>query len=197
MQHRQLALMTVWCTRAPQAFGRHYRPAARFGIRKHRDRPLRPDRLITQQARFRIGSPSVLRRIRAPHYASTNPTSFSPIKYPDKYSAKLRRGNGGVSYRPPFDTRARQLPKHGCASAIEAVRTRLVPTRRTFWAERCAWMAATLKEGAVEGDNSWRDLALVARDLAGQRPLDEIPLIARIAAATVEAFEERKRAAAA
>ena len=91
--------MTVWCTRAPQAFGRHYRPAARFGIRKHRDRPLRPDRLITQQARFRIGSPSVLRRIRAPHYASTNPTSFSPIKYPDKYSAKLRRGNGGVSYR--------------------------------------------------------------------------------------------------
>src|SRR6516225_1449914 len=79
--------MTVWCTRAPQAFGRHYRPAARFGIRKHRDRPLRPDRLITQQARFRIGSPSVLRRIRAPHYASTNPTSFSPIKYPDKYSA--------------------------------------------------------------------------------------------------------------
>ena len=44
-------------------------------------------------------SPSVLRRVRAPHYALTNPTSFSPIKYPDKYSAKLRRGNGGVNYR--------------------------------------------------------------------------------------------------
>ena len=80
---------------------------------------------------------------------------------------------------------------------IEAVCTQLLPTRRTFWADRCAWMAATLKETAAEGDDSWRDLALVARDLAGQRPLDEIPLIARIAAATVEAFEERKRAAAA
>jgi hypothetical protein len=79
---------------------------------------------------------------------------------------------------------------------IEAVCTRLLPARRTFWAERCAWMAATLKEGAAEGDDAWRDFALVARDLVGQRPLDEIPLVARIAAATVEAFEERKRAAA-
>jgi hypothetical protein len=79
---------------------------------------------------------------------------------------------------------------------IEAVCTRLLPARRTFWAERCAWMAAALKEGAAEGDDAWRDFALVARDLAGQRPLDEIPLVARIAAATVEAFEARKRAAA-
>ena len=79
---------------------------------------------------------------------------------------------------------------------IEAVCTRLLPARRTFWAERCAWMAATLKEGATEGDDAWRDFALVAHDLVGQRPLAEIPLVARIAAATVEAFEERKRAAA-
>jgi hypothetical protein len=74
---------------------------------------------------------------------------------------------------------------------IEAVSTQLLPTRRTFWAERCAWMAATLKEGADEGDDTWRDFALVARDLAGERPLNEIPLAARIAAATVEAFEQR------
>ena len=79
---------------------------------------------------------------------------------------------------------------------IEAVSTQLLPARRTFWAERCAWMAATLKEGAAEGDDAWRDFALVARDLVGQRPLDEIPLVARIAAATVEAFEERMRAGA-
>jgi hypothetical protein len=89
---------------------------------------------------------------------------------------------------PPLRTRKRR---------IEAVYTQLLPTRRTFWSERCAWMAATLKEGAAEGDDSWRDLALVARDLAGQRPLNEIPIIAQIAAATVEAFEERKRAFAA
>jgi hypothetical protein len=74
---------------------------------------------------------------------------------------------------------------------IEAVSAQLLPTRRKFWAERCVWMAATLKEGAVEGDDTWCDFALVARDLVGQRPLAEIPLAARIAAATVEAFEQR------
>ena len=74
---------------------------------------------------------------------------------------------------------------------IEAVSAQLLPIRRKFWAERCAWMAATLKEGAVEGDDTWCDFALVARDLVSQRPLAEIPLAARIAAATVEAFEQR------
>jgi len=74
---------------------------------------------------------------------------------------------------------------------IEAVSVQLLPTRRKFWAERCAWMAATLKEGAAEGDDTWCDFALVARDLVGQRPLAEIPLAARIAAATLEAFEQR------
>ena len=33
---------------------------------------------------------------------------------------------------------------------IEAVSTQLLPARRTFWAERCAWMAATLKEGPMK-----------------------------------------------
>jgi hypothetical protein len=37
---------------------------------------------------------------------------------------------------------------------IEAVSAQLLPTRRKFWAERCAWMAATLKEGALEGNNA-------------------------------------------
>jgi hypothetical protein len=74
---------------------------------------------------------------------------------------------------------------------IEAVLAQLLPARRKFWAERCAWMAATLKEGAAEGDDTWCDFALVARDLIGQRPLAEIPLAACIAAATVEAFEQR------
>jgi hypothetical protein len=74
---------------------------------------------------------------------------------------------------------------------IEAVTAQLLPTRRTFWAERCAWMAATLKEVADEGDNTWSEFALVARDLVGERPLEAIPLATRIAAATVEAFEQR------
>ena len=60
-----------------------------------------------------------------------------------------------------------------------------------FWGERCAWMVATLKESAEDGDNTWSDFALVARDLLGEGPLDAIPLATRIASATVEAFEQR------
>ena len=74
---------------------------------------------------------------------------------------------------------------------IEAVLTRLLPGRRNFWAERCAWTAAVLKENAEEDDEAWIDFALVARDLAGERALDAMPLAARIAAATVEAFVHR------
>jgi len=44
---------------------------------------------------------------------------------------------------------------------------------------------------SAEGDDTWRDFVFVARALGGQRSLDEIPLAARIAAATVEAFERR------
>ena len=74
---------------------------------------------------------------------------------------------------------------------IEAVLTRLLPGRRNFWAERCAWTAAVLKESAEEDDEAWIDFALVARDLAGERALDAMPLAAQIAAATVEAFVHR------
>jgi hypothetical protein len=54
-------------------------------------------------------------------------------------------------------------------------------------------MAATLKEAAPEGDNTWSEFALVARDLGGKKPLETIPLARarRIADATVEAFEQR------
>ena len=73
----------------------------------------------------------------------------------------------------------------------EAVSAQLLPARRSFWGERCAWMAATLKENAEDGDSTWSDFALVARDLLDKRPLDSIPLATRIASATVEAFEQR------
>ena len=74
---------------------------------------------------------------------------------------------------------------------IEAVSAQLLPARRSFWGERCAWMAATLKESAEDGDSTWSDFALVARDLLGERPLHAIPLATRIASAMVEAFEQR------
>jgi hypothetical protein len=37
-------------------------------------------------------------------------------------------------------------------------------------------MAATLEEAANEGDGTWSEFALVARDLGGGKPLDAIPL---------------------
>jgi len=52
-------------------------------------------------------------------------------------------------------------------------------------------MATTLKECAGEGDDTWSEFALVARDLVGGTPLNTIPLARRIATATVEAFEQR------
>ncbi len=73
---------------------------------------------------------------------------------------------------------------------IEAVLTRLLPGRRNFWAERCAWTAAVLKESA-EDDETWIDFALVARDLVDGCALEAMPLAAQIAAATVEAFVHR------
>jgi hypothetical protein len=50
---------------------------------------------------------------------------------------------------------------------------------------------AALKERADEGDNTWSEFALVASDLAGESFLDSIPLARRIAAARLEAFEQR------
>jgi hypothetical protein len=71
---------------------------------------------------------------------------------------------------------------------VAAVRDRLLPCRRQFWAERCAWMAATLK-GAKSDE--WVNFALVARDLAREQPVSEVPLFDVIAEATVDAFAAR------
>ncbi len=73
----------------------------------------------------------------------------------------------------------------------DAVMRDILPLRRGFWAGLCAWTAATLKDCAKPGDATWCEFALVARALAGDQPLDTIPLARRIAAATVEAFTQR------
>jgi hypothetical protein len=65
---------------------------------------------------------------------------------------------------------------------------RLLPPRRAIWAERLAMAAAIMKD--ADGDDPlWREAALVARDIAGDVPLKDIPLMERIAANTVRAFE--------
>jgi hypothetical protein len=71
---------------------------------------------------------------------------------------------------------------------IEAVLTRHLPGRRLFWAERCAWMAATLQGSATDDGEEWLNFALVARDLASGEPLSDPALFDVIAETTVDAF---------
>jgi len=71
---------------------------------------------------------------------------------------------------------------------FEAVLTLHLPARRFFWAERCAWMAATLQGSATDHGEEWLNFALVARDLASGEPLSGIALFDMIAETTVGVF---------
>ncbi|MFM7610976.1 MAG: hypothetical protein ACKO9A_19165, partial [Alphaproteobacteria bacterium] len=61
--------------------------------------------------------------------------------------------------------------------------------RRLFWAARCAWMAATLKDSDHRCRAEWRNFALVARDLAGTEQLPDNTLLHMIADGTHQAFK--------
>jgi hypothetical protein len=65
-----------------------------------------------------------------------------------------------------------------------------LPTRRREWAELMAWTALTLRQDETT-DDDWLALTLVARELLGERPLAEIPVMASIARKTVEARQAR------
>ena len=66
--------------------------------------------------------------------------------------------------------------------------TQYLPARRLFWAERCVWTAYMLKEADEDGEQGWIDFALVARDFAGDGPLDTLPIAKQIAEISVDAF---------
>ena len=70
--------------------------------------------------------------------------------------------------------------------------TERLPARRTFWAERCVWTAAMLKEATGDDSRDWIDFALVARDLAGNEPLETLPIAKLIAEASVEVFATQR-----
>jgi hypothetical protein len=55
--------------------------------------------------------------------------------------------------------------------------------RRRWWATLFAWTAYTMKH--VQGASGWEDYVLVARELLGERPLDEFGIMNKIADATV------------
>jgi hypothetical protein len=67
-----------------------------------------------------------------------------------------------------------------------------LPSRREFWVAQCARSALALKDGARPRDETWKYLALVGRDLAGDMPLSRIPLIHRIAEMSARAYSLQK-----
>lgn len=85
-----------------------------------------------------------------------------------------------------IDTLLNPIPSR--RKRIAAVLAHHLPGRRAFWAERCAWMAATLKGSGSSESGEWRGFALVARDLAAGKAVAEVPLFAVIAEATVDTF---------
>jgi hypothetical protein len=58
--------------------------------------------------------------------------------------------------------------------------------RRRRWAELCASMALSLKH---QGHADWQSFAVLARELLGTRPLDEIGLMTVVAATTLDVLE--------
>lgn len=92
----------------------------------------------------------------------------------------------------------KKLPK---AKAVDLILGQLLEERRLVWAERMAWVAATLRPPESNGKGrtakpaatDWADFARVAHALLSGRPLRDIPIMVTAAQTTVEAFAGRRR----
>jgi len=80
------------------------------------------------------------------------------------------------------------LPRHRSrTSKLAAIFTEILPARRAFWAERCAWTAAVLMDRPPRTDWLGIFFAQAALDFAGTTPLSNIPLARLIAHGTGDA----------
>lgn len=75
--------------------------------------------------------------------------------------------------------------------AFRMVLQEYLPTRRSFWAMLCATSATVFRRRAGAPNEAWKDFALVGADIAGETPLERIPLMTQIAERTVEVYFER------
>jgi hypothetical protein len=82
-------------------------------------------------------------------------------------------------------------PVRGAKARARAVLGGHLPARRAFWARVCAMSAFALALDAQAYPGLGRSLALVGRDVAAGKPLEDMPLMRRIAETTVFAFEDR------
>lgn len=85
-------------------------------------------------------------------------------------------------------------PIKGKLKRIEKVLKSYLPQRRDFWARQCAFSAVALsgEKSSKLAEPVWQQLALVGRDIASDKSLDQIPLMKKIAAITVEAFQSQQ-----
>ena len=81
---------------------------------------------------------------------------------------------------------AKRLPKTKLRNALLS---ELLPKRRQHWAESLAWAAFAKKH--QPGDATWQEMVVVARELVGDRPLGDIPLMHTIADRTFAVHRQR------
>jgi hypothetical protein len=72
------------------------------------------------------------------------------------------------------------------AKRIALVQSELLPRRVEKWAERLAWTALLLRE--AEEDEPWEAFFISAKELKAGRAVGELPLMAYVAANTVDAY---------
>ena len=82
-------------------------------------------------------------------------------------------------------------PLRGAKARTRAVLAGRLSERRAFWARVLAMSAFALALDAKAHPGLGRALALVGRDLADGKPMEDIPLMRRIAETTVFAYEDR------
>ena len=82
-------------------------------------------------------------------------------------------------------------PIRGAKARAKALLASYLPERRAFWTRNCALTAFALQQDRKTYGALGRHLALVGRDLAEGKPLDEIPLMRDIAEMSVRAYESR------
>jgi hypothetical protein len=73
---------------------------------------------------------------------------------------------------------------------LDRLLNHVLPARRYRWAEVIGWTTLALRAASAPSP-IWMDLTLVAREICGRKPLNEIPIMALVANATVEAWGAR------
>ena len=110
---------------------------------------------------------AVIRAVRGSgRWLATNPQLDSWFENGDDVAAAIKR-------------------KSKIEDRIAAIIEKVLEPKRTYWASVIAWSAFALRGDGHDAD--WIEMALVAREMASERPLTEIPLARFIAVQTAEA----------